>query len=255
MKRRRYKIRLPQTESRQLRQDEVYFLLEEQDCNKTIRFHDYAEIYRHPGLYEQLFYDRLKCRSPQVISQMLKKVVDNSSDRFTEFRVLDVGAGNGIVGENLSELGVARIVGVDILEEASAACERDRPGVYDAYYVVDLTAVSDEVQEELRSWRFDCMTCVAALGFGDIPPKAFAQAYNLVRKHGWVAFNIRETFLQSSDTSGFSVLVKNLLMADIFKIHHIERYCHRLSIDGEPLYYYAVAGGKEDDIPTALLDG
>ena len=37
---------------------------------------------------------------------------------------------------------------------------------------------------------------VAALGYGDIPPQAFAEAFNLISDHGWVAFNIKDRFLQ-----------------------------------------------------------
>ncbi|HJX69531.1 MAG TPA: methyltransferase domain-containing protein [Dehalococcoidia bacterium] len=249
MKQRRYKIKLPQTESFQLKQDEAYFLLDETEDCKTIRFHDYGELYKRPGLYEQLFYDRLKCQSPQRVAQLLKKVVEDSGSRFSELRVLDVGAGNGMMGELLYDLSVARIIGVDILEEASNACERDRPGIYDVFYVIDLTALSNEVREELQGWKCNCMTCVAALGFSDIPPAAFCAAFNLVQSEGWIAFNIKETFLQSSDTSGFSMLVKNIIWADILEIYHLERYCHRESIDGVPLYYYAVIGRKKANIP------
>ena len=35
--------------------------------------------------------------------------------------------------------GVGTVVGVDILDEAANATERDRPDVYDDYVVVDLT--------------------------------------------------------------------------------------------------------------------
>lgn len=251
MKQRRYKIKLPQIElSRFLEQDEAYFLLEETEGSKTIRFHDYGELYKRPGLYEQLYYDRLKCQSPQTIAKLLKKVVDDSASRFSGIRVLDVGAGNGIMGELLYDLSVARIIGIDILEEAYNACERDRPGIYDMYYVVDLTALSNEVRKELKDWDCNCMTCVAALGFSDIPPAAFIEAFNLVQNEGWIAFNIKETFLQSSDTSGFSMLIKNIIWADILEIYHMERYCHRESIDGVPLYYYAVIGRKNTSIPS-----
>jgi len=57
----------------------------------------------------------------------------------TELRVLDLGAGNGMFGEQLHAVGVARVIGIDICEEAYIACERDRPGIYDAYYVHDFS--------------------------------------------------------------------------------------------------------------------
>jgi len=67
-----------------------------------------------------------------------------SSDNFTELRVLDLGAGNGMVGEELKKQEVSRLVGVDIIPEAYEATIRDRPGLYDAYYIEDFTKLDDE---------------------------------------------------------------------------------------------------------------
>jgi len=169
--------------------------------------------------------------------------------------VVDVGTGNGMVGELLVQHGAARMVGIDNIDETERAADRDRPGAYDAYYVTDLTKLSPGVLAELKGWGFDAMTTVAALGFGDIPVVAFAAAYNLVRDAGWVAFNIKETFLDTSDTSGFSRLVKHIVHEDYLKLHRLERYRHRLSIEGNMLYYYAVVGRKRRDIDDACLAG
>lgn len=76
-------------------------------------------------------------------------------------------------GEVMNDYGVSRIVGVDIIAEAKRACLRDRPSVYDEYYVFDFTAPKPDLQAELSDWSIDCLTSVAALGFGDIPPEAF----------------------------------------------------------------------------------
>lgn len=249
----RYRLRFPSTTPHSLDQDEAYFYLEEVGDVKRLRFHDYREIYERKGLYEQIFYERLKCRSPHTVAQALESAANKSSERLSELRVLDLGAGNGVMGEVLSDMGLARIVGVDILEAAYTACERDRPSVYDAYYVTDMTSLSSDVREELADWRFTCMTCVAALGFGDIPPAAFVEGFNMVQPGGWIAFNIKETFLREQDQTGFAVLIKNLLFSEVLEVHHLERYCHRLSMDGAPLFYYALVGRKKTEIPASTL--
>ena len=41
-----------------------------------------------------------------------------------QLRVLDVGAGNGMVGEELDRMGAKHIVGVDIIPEAAEAAQR-----------------------------------------------------------------------------------------------------------------------------------
>ena len=249
-----YHITLPATDPHSLSQDQAYFKLLEDGVESTIRFHDYAELYRRPGLYEQLFYQRLKCTSPKKISEILAKVLRDNRVEMGELRVLDLGAGNGMVGEQLQGLGVARIIGVDICPAAREACLRDRPGVYDDYCVQDLSDKSPEAQERLSAWQPDCLVSVAALGFGDIPPTAFAHAFELIPVGGWVAFNIKETFLLAADRSGFSELIKTMMMSDTLEVHHLERYRHRVSIDGRGLFYYALIGRKEKDIDPRELD-
>ncbi len=69
-------------------------------------------------------------------------------------RVLDLGAGNGIMAEELRAVGAEHAVGVDILSEARDAAERDRPGLYADYLVADLTALDDAAAaEEIRRGR------------------------------------------------------------------------------------------------------
>lgn len=244
----RYAVKLPRISGQNLAQDEAFFFLEENGERKRIRFHDYGEIYRRKGLYEQLFYDRLKCTSPTRLAEWLHQSCSEEGEPMQAMRVLDLGAGNGMVAEALLKYGVSRLVGIDILPEAKVAAERDRAGVYDAYYVADLTKPGEELLEELREWSFDCITTVAALGFGDIPPEAFITGFNLVRDGGWVCFNIRDTFLNESDTSGFSMLIRAMMQTQALEVHRMIRYRHRYSIDGVPLMYYGIVGRKRAEI-------
>ena len=98
------------------------------------------------------------------------------------------------------------------------------------------------------------MVTVAALGFGDIPTKAFVSAFNLIKNEGWIGFNIKDTFLNNNDETGFSKLIRELIFSKYLDIYHIERYRHRLSVDGQPLHYFAVAGRKKADIPPEILE-
>lgn len=245
-----HNISFPIGEPHALDQDQAYFLLKEDDRELRFRFHDYDQIYDRAGLYEQLFYQRLRCASPRKARDLLAKVLQDNRIELSELRVLDLGAGNGMVGELLD---AARVIGVDISESARRACERDRPDAYDAYYVTDMSRLSGELAAEMKSWHLDCLSCIAALGFGDIPVRAFANAFNLIRDEGWVVFNIKETFLQESDRTGFSLLVKHLLVSDTLQVHHLERYRHRISIDGRALFYYVLVGRKSADIPAEVL--
>ena len=251
----RHNIRFPSIDTNDLSQDEAYFMLTDSNGIETkFRFHDYDEIYAHQGLYEQLFYDRLKCQSPEKVVAILRHAMAAEPWLFNELRVLDLGAGNGMVGGELKKFGVSRLVGVDISAPAAMAVWRDRPGVYDDYHAIDMSAMADTQREYLEGWRFNCLISVAALGFGDIPVRVFSEAFNLVEDGVWIAFNIKETFLDNRDTSGFSLFIKGLILSEYLDIYHMERYRHRLSIDGQPLYYFAVACRKAGAIPESMLE-
>lgn len=249
----RHKVKFSAIESSNLDQDEVFFFLEENGEDVKFRFHDYDEIYSRPGLYEQIFYDRLKCASPQKVGENLKNTLDANHKVMTELRVLDLGAGNGIMGDVLRTYGVSRLIGVDIIPEAKTAATRDRPGVYDEYYIEDFCSLSDSVRSELNDWSIDCLTSIAALGFADIPVKAFWEAVNFVQDGGWVAFNIKETFFDNADHSGFSRFIRELIFSEYLDIHQLERYRHRLSIDGTPIYYFSLVAQKMADIPESFI--
>lgn len=250
----RHRIQFPSADVRELRQDEVYFYLLKEKGKEKIRLHDYSHIFETPGLYEQVVYERLKCQSPSRVADVMRSSISQSDQRFSELRVLDLGAGNGVVGEELKKYGVSRLVGIDIIPEARAATERDRPGVYDAYYVMDFCQLRDDEREELTSWSPDCLVSVAALGFGDIPARAFLEAFNVIAEDGWVAFNVKESFLDRSDDSGFSQLIRELIFSEYLDLYHLQRYRHRLSIEGEPLYYYALGAQKNGDVPSEFID-
>jgi len=247
-------VSLPDVDEK-LDQDEEWCWIEtEEGETEKVRFHDYHEIFPVPGLYEHLFYEILECDSPRTIVELLKSEIEGAGGAMEDLRVLDVGAGNGMVGEQLQRSGVDFIVGLDIIEEARDATLRDRPEVYDEYLVQDLTCLSDSVQTRLEAKRFNSLLTVAALGFGDIPPRAFAAAYNLTADGCWIAFNLKEDFLDAGeDTSGFSKMVREASNQGILEVLKKVRYRHRLSVTGDPLHYIAIVARKRKDIPDSLI--
>ncbi|TVQ81086.1 MAG: class I SAM-dependent methyltransferase [Phycisphaeraceae bacterium] len=220
---------------------------------QRFRFHDYPEIFDVPGLYERLFHDELKCNSPNRVVGLLETVLRESNHSVNELRVLDVGAGNGIVGERLRKGGAAEVVGIDIIPEAKDAAERDRPSVYDEYLVADLTDLGGDEVKRLRDRRFNGMTTVAALGFGDIPADAFATAFNLVEENGWIAFNVKDSFLSGERSGGFDRLIDAMADEGVLEMHAYLRYLHRMSATGDRIYYVALIGRKKRSISAEMI--
>ncbi len=246
-------LRLPERHERELSQDQEWCEVVIGGQARRLRFHDYSDIYGIPGLYERLFYERLKCTSPGRVCGLLADVLQDWPEEPEDLRVLDLGAGNGMVGEELKELGADYVVGADIIPEAKQAALRDRPGTYGQYYVSDFTDLPEQDEERLRARSLNCLSTVAALGFGDIPPRAFLKALDLIATPGWIAFNIKEDFLSEKDSTGFCKLIRSLSRREVIQIQAYRRYRHRFHSDGRPLHYVAMIARKLKDVPDAQM--
>ncbi|MEY2441596.1 MAG: hypothetical protein QOJ46_1022 [bacterium] len=243
-----FALHLPPRHARnELDQDEEWCEIEIDGERRRIRFHDYAAIYEVPGLYERLFAEQLECDSPRVVTELLGEQLRAADVKPATLTALDFGAGNGMVGERLADLSIGEIVGVDLLPEAREAAHRDRPGVYSDYFALDLTDLDPDDRAGLMRPDFSAMACVAALGFGDIPPLAFAEAFNLVASPGWIAFNIRDRFIE--ETTGFGGFISRMMQEGVLEERARKRYTHRRSVAGEPLEYVAVVAEKRADVP------
>jgi SAM-dependent methyltransferase len=231
-----------------LEQDEEWAVVHHDDEWKQVRLHDYDELFTVPGLYEKWVYGALACRSPQQVRALLLPALEDAGQDPASLRVLDLGAGNGYVAGVLAEAGVDQFVGVDINPNAAIAARRDRPGLYDDFVIDDLTDLSAENARTLDRHDFNCLTCVAALGFGDIPPEVFVAAYNRIADGGWVAFTIKSDFLDdTADPSGFSRIIRRMIDTGSLELTARKSFEHRKSSDGQALIYDAIIGTKRSD--------
>ncbi|CAN8099831.1 unnamed protein product [Discula destructiva] len=281
-------IRFPQRIEEEVAQDEEWCEVIDGDIVTRLRFHDYAQIFGVPGLYNQLFggaNSDTKCISPQVLAEMLnehlhhveKKDEESAPSRNghpAKVRVLDFGAGNGMIGEEVRLLVSSHkdrsladstlLVGFDILPEAKLAAERDRPGVYDAYIVADITKYVNNTRTAIEQYpvaEFNVLVSASALSFGDASADAFRAAISLVQIGGLVLFNLKVGLLDhkladvaqdqktSVDTrNGFSGLIQQAVDNGRMEILMRKTYRHRLSVTGKPLYYTAVVAIKRKNL-------
>ncbi|MGB3511812.1 MAG: class I SAM-dependent methyltransferase [Microcoleaceae cyanobacterium] len=243
-------IRLPDS-IENLPINEEYFFITENGREHRLKLHDYAEVYRIPGLYNYLALEKLYYRSPGVMATLLTENLKNSGESVKNLKLLELGAGSGLFGKAITELRVTSIIGIDIVPEAAEATRKDFPGVYENYFVEDLTQLSTSTHNFLREEKFNGFVCCSALSEGHIPIKAFATGVNLIRYQGWVLFNIAKTSYECEDNCPeFVQLYRQAVEKDYLKIHGTKSYLHRRFFNGQPLEYVAILAKKEADIPV-----
>lgn len=52
----------------------------------------------------------------------------------------------------------------------------------------------------------------------------------------------------------YDKIYKELVFSDYFNINHLERYRHRISIEGQPLYYFSIVCWKGCSIPENIIE-
>ena len=242
-----YVVRFPD-DAGSLALEEEYFYVQLEGREQKIRLHDYARIYRHPGLYEHVVTDKLQCRSPWVVSDLLAGELDRSGVGLSTLKVLDFGAGCGIAGEILHERGVRSIVGLDMLAEAGKAAQRDRPGVYGTYVVGDICRLEPKTWTDLEPYPFNTLISVSALASGHIASDAFAAAFNLITDGGWIAFNVLHEAADGCSDADRYRFRQQVIGSGCMQVKAERIYNHRLLMNGRWIENVAVVGQKRRNI-------
>src|SRR4051812_14006116 len=135
---------------------------------ERMRLHEYDRVYAVPGLYEEVVQERLECASPRALADAVVAEGAAAGVAPGDLRAFDLGAGNGVVGEELAARGIHVVAGADNIDAARDAAERDRPGLY-AEYLTD--ALDDWARTErlVAGERLNLLTAAGALGRGHIP--------------------------------------------------------------------------------------
>ena len=247
-----FDIQLPESEPlteelrlRNLPIHEEYFWFSQNGTRRKLRLHDYAEVYRIHYLYESLM-ERLHCQSHTVLPSLLVERVIQAGGKVEDMVVLDIGAGTGMVGKTLTDLRVKSITGIDILPEAAEAAEQQNPGVYENYYVEDLTDLSETTKQKLHFRGLNCLVCCSALTPEHVPAKAFSAALQAITPNGWIAFNVPKYIWDNKGTGGLVQLHPWVAETDILDIVVTHVYQHRIYTDGRSLEYVAIIGRKRN---------
>jgi len=203
------------------------------NARRRVAFHDYAALYAVPGLYERVFYDELGMCSAQRVVDLYAVALRQLRRPPAGERTLDLGAGNGLGGEELRRIGVGHIVGVDLEPQAREAACRDRPEVYDDYLVGDLAVLPDA---KLAALEPTAVLALSALGPGHAPPAVLDRALGLLPAGGLFGFAVTPTLLPgSNDPAGLATgYPEYLLELFTYRADELARaaYVHRRRTDG-----------------------
>jgi hypothetical protein len=212
--------------------------------DERIRLHDYDRVFAVPGLYEEVLQHQLECASPAVIVSRLRDAVLAAGLAPDGVRVLDVGAGNGVIGEELRDAGLHVPVAVDALVEARDAAERDRPGLYAEYVIDDGTPQAlDGIGAAVRRHELNALTCAAALGPDHIPIERLIDVWGRMPAGAFIALTAPSDLV---DDWGGAQQALNAVSTDDAPttVVHAERFRHRLLMDGSSVDYDVLVGRK-----------
>jgi ubiquinone/menaquinone biosynthesis C-methylase UbiE len=118
----------------------------------------------------------------------------------TSDRVLDAGAGTGLVGKYLAELGFNDLEALDLSREMLEKAREK--GVCKEFYQMALGDTLDFPDD-----AFDAVTCAGVLTFSHAPAKSLYEMVRITRSGGHVLFSLRT---DAFDTMGFGEIVGKL---------------------------------------------
>ena len=207
------------------------------------RLHEYERVYAVPGLYEEVVQRRLHSASATVLAQLLTACAEDAGTPAADLAVFDLGAGNGVSGEELRARGVGKIVASDGITQARDAARRDRPGLYAEYLVGD-TDDLPEVPGLIREHGLNALVCAGALGLGHITAASFHRLWCAFPPGAWFSVSLHEDLAEPGGSDFGDYLAGFEAREDGGKILLREPFRHRLTMTGEPITYVAIVARK-----------
>ncbi len=207
------------------------------------RLHEYERVYAIPGLYEEVVQRRLLSASATILAERLVACAADAGTAAGDLAVFDLGAGNGVSGEELRARGVRVLVASDSIAAARDAAQRDRPGLYAEYLVGD-TDDLPQVEGLIREHRLNALVAAGALGLGHISADSFHRLWSAFPPGSWFSVSLHEDLAAPGGSDFGDYLVGFEERADGGDILVREPFRHRLTMAGEPITYVAIVARK-----------
>ena len=135
--------------------------------------------------YDRDLSTEFEYRSPRRAAEVLAAHVPRDA------RILDAGAGTGLVGEILASMGYQRMVAMDLsqgmLEEAR------KKGVYEGFHQMVMGETLD-----YETGSFDAVITVGVLTVGHAPASSLDELVRVTRPNGHIVFSLRPDVYENS---------------------------------------------------------
>ncbi|MBW3652601.1 MAG: hypothetical protein KY433_03215 [Actinobacteria bacterium] len=209
---------------------------------ERMRLHEYDRVYAIPGLYEEVVQRRLQCASPRVLTELLIRCAADAGAAPADLGVFDLGAGNGVLGEELRARAVRTLVASDKSAAARDAALRDRPGLYAEYLVGD-TDDLPQVERLISEHGLNALVAAGALGLGHVSADSFHRLWSAFPAGAWFSVSLHEDLAEPGG-SDFGDYLAGFERRGGGEILARERFRHRLTMAGQPITYVAIGARK-----------
>jgi len=173
--------------------------------------------------YDKDLEDDFAWNAPQNAVQLFAEFVPSTA------KVLDAGAGTGLVGEILAGLGFRDIVAMDLsmgmLDEAKSK------NVYHSFHQMTLGEKLD-----YQTGEFDAVISVGVFTLGHAPSSSFDELIRITRSGGHIAFSLRTDVYQDG---GFKEKLSALESAGAWKLAKVTEPFQPLP-KGEPEVFHQI---------------
>lgn len=118
----------------------------------------------------------------------------------TTARILDAGAGTGLVGQYLASMGYGNLTAIDISPEMLGKAKEK--GVYEEFHLMDLARTLGFTDD-----TFDAVVCAGVLTFSHAPARSLYEMVRVTRPGGYILFSLRT---DAWETMGFEDITQEL---------------------------------------------
>lgn len=145
-----------------------------------------------------MFYETLGMRSTSEVVSLYAKAARSAGSALADQRVVDLGASNGLGGEQLTCVGRGRPDWHRRGTDAARGCPARPTRRYDDSLVADLLTPTAPQLNTLKQFAPTAVVALSAVGIGHLPPRALDRALALLRAAALFGFAATPTLLPDS---------------------------------------------------------